>query len=521
MSYCYKKTILLNTLGLFFLESTHSRSDDCRTEQETSSANLESDDVADLEDSSITNLCDLHNTNNTSQCNGHTSEMHHSGLNVESDPEEPFHIDTFADHLPEFVEEGTLDENVLFDDDLSFEDGLGLNQEEGTEPRSPTNTGDHLIYRDAPISVAESLLLIMTFANRHKITGKALSDLLSLISLHCPSDIQTECLQNLHKFKQFFDDSSSPLLHKYCSACFMGVESTDNQCKTCEANVLMEGSTSYFIEVPIEAQLKRLFAKEDFKEKLMFRFNRHKKCHDSVEDIYDGEAYQKLTTCNGPLSDPRNISLMWNTDGIPIFKSSKFSVWPFYCVINELNFVERTKQENMIFAGLWFGDSKPSMLTFLEPLCDTLNKIERDGISVPFAGAQEPFICKAFTIAGTCDLPAKALVLNTVQYNGQFGCQKCEQPGQTVKTGERGHVHAFPFQKTDPKGPPRTHKGFVDNAKMAYDSNSIVRGVKGPTFLSRLKSYDLVLGTGIDYMHSVLLGAMRLLMFLWFSTEFS
>ena len=99
----------------------------------------------------------------------------------------------------------------------------------------------------------------------------------------------------------------------------------------------MEGSTSYFIEVPIEAQLKRLFAKEDFKEKLMFRFNRHKKCHDSVEDIYDGEAYQKLTTCNGPLSDPRNISLMWNTDGIPIFKSSKFSVWPFYCVINKLN----------------------------------------------------------------------------------------------------------------------------------------------------------------------------------------
>lgn len=131
--------------------------------------------------------------------------MHHSGLNVESEPEQPFHIATFVDHLPEFVEEGTLDENMLFDndlsfdDDLSFEDGLELNQEEGTETKSPTNTGDHPIYRDVPLSVAERLLFIMTFANRHKITGKALSDLLTLISLHCPSDIQTECLQNLHK----------------------------------------------------------------------------------------------------------------------------------------------------------------------------------------------------------------------------------------------------------------------------------------------------------------------------------
>lgn len=128
---------------------------------------------------------------------------------------------------------------------------------------------------------------------------------------------------------------------------------------------------------------------------------------------------------------------------------------------------------------------------------------------------------KPLPLQEPCNFPAKALVLNIVQFNGQFGCLKCEQPGQTVKTGERGHVHAFPFQKTDPKGPPRTHKGFVDNAKMAYDSNSIVRGVKGSSFLSRLKSYDLVLGTGIDYMHSVLLGVIRILMFLWFSTEFS
>lgn len=31
-----------------------------------------------------------------------------------------------------------------------------------------------------------------------------------------------------------------------------------------------------------------------------------------------------------------HISLQFNTDGVQIFKSSKYSVWPLYFVINEL-----------------------------------------------------------------------------------------------------------------------------------------------------------------------------------------
>ena len=301
------------------------------------------------------NFCD--NSDIFSQSSDHSKETHHTGLNEESESEDSFHIDTCSYLLHEFVEEGTLEhdqssDDDLFDDaDLLCEDSAGLNSGEGATQQNTTKTGEQPLYRNAPVSVAESLLLIMTFTNRHKITGKALSDLLPLITLHCPSDIQTECLQNLKKFKMFFDEfsSSSLLMHKYCSACLMIVESTDTQCKSCEANVLNEGSTSFFIEVPIEAQLKSMFAQEGFEEKLKFRFQRQKKCNDSIEKIYDGEVYQKLADCNGPLSDPRNNSLTWNTDGIPIFKSSKFSVWPFYCIINELSFVERTKRENMLF----------------------------------------------------------------------------------------------------------------------------------------------------------------------------
>lgn len=502
---------------MFLIGPADPRPDHCCIEQEDASCSSSPETNASPhpEGPSLKNGPELSNVNKTFLTSqDYAREIDNLDLDVDSDIEQFDPTDSFDHPLPELVEEWG------FDDGLTFEDSL---PDEGKGVKNSENIGDCPLYRNAPISVAESLLLIMTFANRHRITGKALSDLLTLVTLHCPAELQTECLKNLQRFKEFFDcsASSSLLLHKYCNNCFMSVESNDTQCQACEASVLTEGSTSYFIEVPVETQVKSLFAKKGFEEKLKFRFTRQKKGCDNIEEIYDGEVYRSFTACNGPLSDSRNISLMWNTDGIPIFKSSKFSVWPFYCVINELSFAERTKRENMIFAGLWFGDSKPSMLTFLKPLCDTLNKIEKDGILVQFAGAPEPFVCKVLTIAGTCDLPAKALVLNSVQFNGHFGCLKCEQPGQTVKTGERGHVHAFPFQEADPKGPPRTHKRYLDDAKSAYDTKSIVHGVKGPTWLSRLGSYDLISGTGIDYMHSVLLGVMRVLMFLWFSTEFS
>ena len=63
-----------------------------------------------------------------------------------------------------------------------------------------------------------------------------------------------------------------------------------------------------------------------------------------------------------------------NTDGVPVFKSSKVSIWPLYLVINELNYSKRMAYENMIFVGLWFGEKKPTVdfpQTTLTLFCST------------------------------------------------------------------------------------------------------------------------------------------------------
>lgn len=58
-------------------------------------------------------------------------------------------------------------------------------------------------------------------------------------------------------------------------------------------------------------------------------------CKGVYTDIYDGVVYQHLVS-KGFLSHPAHITLMFNTEGVLVFRSSGFSFWPLYLLINEL-----------------------------------------------------------------------------------------------------------------------------------------------------------------------------------------
>ena len=158
------------------------------------------------------------------------------------------------------------------------------------------------------------------------------------------------------------------------------------------------------------------------------------------------------------------------------------------------------------------------MLTFLQPFHSALSNLENEGLLVETFDDHH-FTTHAILLAGTCDLPAKCLVCNTVQYNGFYGCSKCKQPGQTVKTGKKGgHTHAFAFDFANPKGPKRTKKETLEESRQAASQRKPVNGIKGPSWFSGLKHHDIIDGTGIDYMHCVLLGICKRLLGLWFDS---
>ena len=56
-----------------------------------------------------------------------------------------------------------------------------------------------------------------------------------------------------------------------------------------------------------------------------------------IRDIYDGCEYRKYVQCEFlSAHNKANVSLTLNTDGVDIYRSSKYSLWPVWLQINEL-----------------------------------------------------------------------------------------------------------------------------------------------------------------------------------------
>ena len=96
-----------------------------------------------------------------------------------------------------------------------------------------------------------------------------------------------------------------------------------------------------------------------------------------------------------------------------------------------------------------------------------------------------------------------------------------------MRTGVRGHSRAFLYQNDNPEGLLRTSQGVREDAigtatlQQQDVTRYIVNGVEGPSRLSSLQHFDLIRCMAIDYKHRVILGVQKLLLTLWFSSNFS
>ena len=89
------------------------------------------------------------------------------------------------------------------------------NEKTDEQGRGPA---DVPLYSGAHITVAVSMLIIITFAVRHSLTGLALVDLLTIASLHCAWPNQ--CASSMNLVKKFFMKLKNPIqFHHYCSFC--------------------------------------------------------------------------------------------------------------------------------------------------------------------------------------------------------------------------------------------------------------------------------------------------------------
>ncbi|XP_040064985.1 uncharacterized protein LOC115322291 [Ixodes scapularis] len=215
------------------------------------------------------------------------------------------------------------------DSSSSDESVLPAASETGSVPSEISELDDKL-YPGCRISQGESLLLVMGHSLRHHGTKEATESLLQVIEAHLPEGTSFPMSKYLF-YKQFSGCKKLAKLHFYCpdTMLYLGApndEDTDILCSDCESRHTISNLTkngTFFITLDIESQCRDIL--EDPKSSVLLK---PKKVSLDVGDITFSKAYNEL-----PLT-PSDISFTWNTDGVPLYESSKFSVWPLQLQMN-------------------------------------------------------------------------------------------------------------------------------------------------------------------------------------------
>ncbi|KAI7801395.1 hypothetical protein IRJ41_011007 [Triplophysa rosa] len=308
----------------------------------------------------------------------------------------------------------------------------------------------------------KSFLLILSFVLRHGLTGMALSDLLDLINIHCPENTQ---LTSKHLFLKKLKPVEGHLqCHIYCPNCeyYIGDQDSEGQCLAEEWKLLYILTNPNSWNIFLKGKILHNVSNQEIARS------------ETYEDIGSGKMYHNLYKIGGPLHCTHGYSLTLNCDGVPVFKSSLYGIWPLYGIVNELPYPVR--KENVLLFGLWFGDKKPNVNIFLKPF--TLHFVA------------------ALMI---CDSVARPILQNMTQFNGRYGCSLCLHPGEQAEKGH-GTVRVCPYKD----------RGL---------NQKILRGVKGTTCLIKIPHFDIISGMPPDHMHNVHLGVVCQMVSMWLDSD--
>lgn len=181
----------------------------------------------------------------------------------------------------------------------------------------------------------------------------------------------------------------------------------------------------------------------------------------------------------------QSLSLTFNIDGLPIYKSSSHQFWPILCLINELSYL------GPFIVGIFCGYSKPKDLNeylqdFVLEMQDLINNPKINGKTIDFT-------IRAFI----CDAPARSFLKCVKNHNGYYGCERCHQKGLWLKRTVFPEINSLKRKDED----------FLVNC----NNNKHITG----------RSPLLDIGIGLvtmfplDYMHLVCLGVVRKLILAW------
>lgn len=446
------------------------------------------------------------------------------------------------------------DEDLIKRREAYYENDSEMDISSSTEEEDDDSDEDPLIdfetlkeplYEGSNVTLAEAIIIIETLSARNGESKVGIQNLLHVLHLLIgPNSLPT----TVFKLNKFFSS-------------ILNIISYYTLCPNCKDVVKLQTGTSYvrqavceeckhswkrnindeylFAMFDLQKQFKRYLETPEINEALQknqtYRFTNR----ENIEDIYDGDLYKKLKLTI--LKSFQNFSVNMFVDGAAFFKSGSRSCWPILLSINELPPSLRSKK--LLLAGLWFGPKQPLTHVLFKPFRENLNNLVNEGVT--WTNKEGKSInSKIIPLCCCADTVARAKLMNNVQYNGEYGCPYCYNPGRHVKSkdkdGEEKKRGTWKYpssrnetnetenedylgngiykERKEKNVREEMRKGFILKnltTNTSKERKNFFKGFKGPSSMYPVKYFNILWGFPPDWMHCVLLGVVYFLIELW------
>ena len=209
---------------------------------------------------------------------------------------------------------------------------------------------------------------------------------------------------------------------------------------------------------------------------------------DMSEYVYFGIRRNLERIVNVALHKDKVLELLFNMDGLPLFKSSSLEFWP---ILGKIFSTDHYEYKPFIIS-IYSGFGKPqSFENYLSDFIEEINNLLKNGIEIK--GYRFQIKVKCFI----CDRPARAFIKCIKGHNGYFACERCKVEGESYKN--RIIYNSI--------GDKRTNQSFRQQKDPQH--HEVLGAITASPLLCIDPPIDLVYQFILDIMHLIFLGVKK------------
>ncbi|XP_043470909.1 uncharacterized protein LOC122504076 [Leptopilina heterotoma] len=194
-------------------------------------------------------------------------------------------------------------------------------------------------------TLGEVMLMVLKFILVHSLSLTAITDLFNLINCIFSESFLPNTRYLIDKL---FYPKNNTKLYAICPkwSAYIGIFERKNtflKCKICKLkfNCKDYAYKDFFVLMDVTHPISKLIEANSEYWKYVVKQRPYES--NVIEDIYDGKKYREFLSTLNEYDRLHYASLVFNTDGAPLFESSTYSIWPIFLMINELPYHIRSK----------------------------------------------------------------------------------------------------------------------------------------------------------------------------------